>query len=196
MGAFGARRRGTGAAFIRIGSRSVRYREQALHQFIAEQGEFRNAGQARKAKALQSRFMGRPERLWPDANAASPLADPRGLIFGANGSLYVCSVGGSVSRQLFRRRRSRPAPPRESLRSSSVIRLASEFVSGDRDSHFWSFYSRSARGSGRLRSDYNETQKSQVPVSPRSKLGPAGKQRPPKVEKLKGDELPPPEQVD
>ena len=43
MGAFGARRRGTGPAFIRIGSRSVRYREQASHEFIAEQGEFKNA---------------------------------------------------------------------------------------------------------------------------------------------------------
>lgn len=30
-------------------------------------------------------------------------------------------------------------------------------------------------------------------ISPRSKLGPAGKSRPPKIEKLKGDELPPPE---
>jgi hypothetical protein len=36
---------------------------------------------------------------------------------------------------------------------------------------------------------------SEIPISPRSKLGPAGKQRPPKIEKLKGDELPPPEQA-
>lgn len=32
-------------------------------------------------------------------------------------------------------------------------------------------------------------------VSPGRKLGPAGKRRPPKVEKLKGDEVPPPEQA-
>ena len=32
-----------------------------------------------------------------------------------------------------------------------------------------------------------------TPISPGSKLGPAGKHRPPKVEKLKGGELPPPE---
>jgi hypothetical protein len=36
---------------------------------------------------------------------------------------------------------------------------------------------------------------SAIPISPGFKLGPAGKQRPPKVEKLKGDELPPPEQA-
>jgi hypothetical protein len=32
-----------------------------------------------------------------------------------------------------------------------------------------------------------------MPVFPGSKLGPVGKQRPPKIEKLKGDDLPPPE---
>ena len=32
-------------------------------------------------------------------------------------------------------------------------------------------------------------------ISPGHKLGPAGKERPPKVEKLKGDELPPPERA-
>jgi hypothetical protein len=37
--------------------------------------------------------------------------------------------------------------------------------------------------------------RSAIPVYPGSKLGPAGKQRPPKVEKLKGDELPPPERA-
>jgi hypothetical protein len=36
---------------------------------------------------------------------------------------------------------------------------------------------------------------SAVKISPGSKLGPAGKHRPPKVEKLKGDELPPPEEA-
>lgn len=30
-------------------------------------------------------------------------------------------------------------------------------------------------------------------ITPRSNLGPAGKTRPPKVEKLNGDEVPPPE---
>jgi hypothetical protein len=37
--------------------------------------------------------------------------------------------------------------------------------------------------------------RSAIRISPGSKLGPAGKQRPPKVEKLKGDELPPPERA-
>jgi hypothetical protein len=32
-------------------------------------------------------------------------------------------------------------------------------------------------------------------ISPGSKLGPKGKRRPPKVEKLEGDELPPPEKA-
>jgi len=32
-------------------------------------------------------------------------------------------------------------------------------------------------------------------IAPRSKLGPAGKARPPKIEKLTGDELPPPEEA-
>jgi hypothetical protein len=36
---------------------------------------------------------------------------------------------------------------------------------------------------------------STAPISPGRKLGPAGKRRPPKVEKLKGDEVPPPEQA-
>ena len=47
---------------------------------------------------------------------------------------------------------------------------------------------------GRTRSDNVKRKSSAVPISPGSKLGPAGKQRPPKVEKLKGDESPPSEQ--
>jgi hypothetical protein len=36
---------------------------------------------------------------------------------------------------------------------------------------------------------------STAPISPGHKLGPAGKKRPPKIEKLKGDEVPPPERA-
>ena len=66
VGAFGAgRRRGTGLAFIRIGSRSDRYRDQALHEFTAEQGEVKNAGQARKTHKTHRIWSGPifPERI-------------------------------------------------------------------------------------------------------------------------------------
>ena len=54
---------------------------------------------------------------------------------------------------------------------------------------------RCARVTGRTRFGYVKRKKSSaIPISPGSKLGPAGKQRPPKVEKLQGDEVPPPEQ--
>ena len=46
-----------------------------------------------------------------------------------------------------------------------------------------------------MRSSEVKRKNSVVPISPGSKLGPAGKRRPPKAEKLKGDELPPPDRV-
>ena len=49
---------------------------------------------------------------------------------------------------------------------------------------------------GRTRFGYVKRKKtSAIVISPGSKLGPAGKHRPPKVEKLQGDEVPPPEQA-
>jgi hypothetical protein len=66
VGAFGAgRRRGTGLAFIRIGSRSDRYRDPALHEFTAEQGEVKNAGQAGKTHKTHRIWSGPifPERI-------------------------------------------------------------------------------------------------------------------------------------
>ena len=54
---------------------------------------------------------------------------------------------------------------------------------------------RCVRGRGRTRCGYVKRKGSAILISPGSKLGPAEKQRPPKVEKLKGDELPPPEQA-
>jgi len=52
---------------------------------------------------------------------------------------------------------------------------------------------RCAHGGGPTRSGNVKRKSSRF--SPGSKLGPAGKQQPPKVEKLKGDDLPPPEQT-
>jgi len=52
----------------------------------------------------------------------------------------------------------------------------------------------SAAGAGRDPGNVKR-KRSAIPISPGSKLGPAEKRRPPKVEKVKGDELPPPEQA-
>ena len=76
MGAFGARRRGTGPALSESEAAQSDIANKLCTNSSPSKVNSGNAGQPRKAKALQSRFKGRPERLWPDANAASPLADP------------------------------------------------------------------------------------------------------------------------